>query len=98
MADRAALRRFAPTLILLALAVLINYIDRGNLALAAPLLKVEWGTTASQLGLLLSGFFWTYTALQFVMGLFVDRLGASQLMALGFLVWSIATVLTGAAV
>jgi MFS family permease len=98
IADRAALRRFAPTLILLALAVMINYIDRGNLALAAPLLKVEWGTTASQLGLLLSGFFWTYTALQFVMGLFVDRLGASRLMAVGFLVWSIATILTGAAV
>ena len=96
--NQAALRTFAPTLVLLALAVLINYVDRGNLALAAPLLKIEWGTTASQLGLLLSGFFWTYTALQFVMGLFVDRLGASRLMALGFLVWSIATVLTGAAI
>ncbi|HEY2472775.1 MAG TPA: MFS transporter [Terracidiphilus sp.] len=98
IANGAALRTFAPTLILLALAVLINYIDRGNLALAAPLLKVEWGTTASQLGLLLSAFFWTYTALQFVMGLFVDRFGASRLMALGFLVWSIATMLTGAAI
>jgi MFS family permease len=98
MAKGAALRTFAPTLILLALAVLINYIDRGNLSLAAPLLKVEWGMTASRLGLLLSAFFWTYTALQFVMGLFVDRFGASRLMALGFLVWSIATVLTGAAV
>ena len=96
--DDAALRTFAPTLILLALAVLINYVDRGNLALAAPLLKVEWGTSTSQLGLLLSAFFWTYTALQFVMGLFVERLGASRLMALGFLVWSIATVLTGAAI
>lgn len=92
------MRKFAPALILLALAVLINYIDRGNLALAAPLLKVEWGTTPSQLGLLLSAFFWTYTALQFVMGLFVDRLGASRLMAIGFLVWSIAMVLTGAAI
>lgn len=96
--ETAGLRTFAPTLILLALAVLINYVDRGNLALAAPLLKIQWGTTPSQLGLLLSAFFWTYTALQFVMGLFVDRLGASRLMALGFLVWSIATVLTGAAI
>ena len=95
--DSVALRRFAPTLALLALAVLINYVDRGNLALAAPLLKIEWGMTASQLGVLLSAFFWTYTALQFVMGLFVDRWGANRLMALGFLVWSVATVLTGAA-
>ena len=96
-ADRAALRAFAPTLILLVIALLINYVDRGNHALAAPLLKVEWRLSASQLGLLLSAFFWTYTALQFVMGLFVDRWGANRLMALGFLAWSLATVLTGAA-
>lgn len=96
-AERAALRAFAPTLVLLVVAVLINYVDRGNLALAAPLLKTEWGTSASQLGILLSAFFWTYTALQFVMGLFVDRWGANRLMALGFLVWSLATILTGAA-
>ena len=93
-----ALRAFAPTLILLVLAVLINYVDRGNLALAAPLLKVEWGINASQLGLLLSAFFWTYTALQFAMGPLVDRFGANRMMALGFLLWSVATVLTGAAV
>jgi MFS family permease len=96
--DRAALRTFAPTLILLVLAVLINYVDRGNLALAAPLLKVQWGTTASQLGILFSAFYWTYTLLQFVMGIFVERLGANRLMALGFLVWSIAMTLTGAAI
>ncbi len=95
--DSAALRSFAPTLILLVIALLINYVDRGNLALAAPLLKIEWGMTASQLGVLLSAFFWTYTALQFVMGLFVDRWGANRMMALGFLAWSLATVLTGAA-
>ena len=95
--DSAALRLFGPTLILLVIALLINYVDRGNLALAAPLLKIEWGMTASQLGVLLSAFFWTYTALQFVMGLFVDRWGANRMMALGFVAWSLATVLTGAA-
>lgn len=98
IANNTGLRAFAPTLVLLVLAVLINYVDRGNLSLAAPLLKVEWGTSASQLGLLLSAFFWTYTALQFVMGLFVDRFGANRMMAMGFLVWSLAMVLTGAAV
>ena len=86
-----------PTLVLLVVAVLINYVDRGNLALAAPLLKTEWGMSASQLGVLLSAFFWTYTALQFVMGLFVDRWGANRMMALGFLAWSLATIFTGAA-
>jgi MFS family permease len=95
--DRPALRVFLPTLVLLVVAVLINYVDRGNLALAAPLLKIEWGMSASQLGILLSAFFWTYTALQFVMGLFVDRWGANRMMAFGFLAWSLATILTGAA-
>jgi MFS family permease len=95
--DRPALRVFLPTLVLLVVAVLINYVDRGNLALAAPLLKIEWGMSASQLGILLSAFFWTYTALQFVMGLIVDRWGANRMMALGFLAWSLATILTGAA-
>lgn len=89
---------FGPTLILLVIAVLINYIDRGTLALAAPLLKLQWGTSASELGLLLSAFFWTYTALQFVMGIFVERFGANRLMAIGFLVWSLSTALTGAAI
>lgn len=95
--DHVGMLNFAPALVLLVIAVLINYVDRGTLALAAPLLKTEWGTTASQLGLLLSAFFWTYTALQFVMGIFVERFGANRLMALGFLIWSLATAATGAA-
>ena len=40
---KSEMRVFAPTLALLVLAVLINYVDRGNLSLAAPLLKKEWG-------------------------------------------------------
>jgi len=59
-------RPFALLLLLLALSVLINYIDRGNLSIAAPLLKNELGISASQLGILLSAFFWSYTALLFV--------------------------------
>ena len=40
--------------VLLALSVVINYIDRSNLAIAAPLIREEIGLSASQLGLLLS--------------------------------------------
>ena len=40
---------FALPLLLLALSVLINYIDRGNVSIAAPLLKDELGISASQL-------------------------------------------------
>jgi sugar phosphate permease len=65
---RSSLRAFAPSLALLAGSVLINYIDRGNLGVAAPMLKGELRLSGSQLGLLLAGFFWTYTGLQFVVG------------------------------
>jgi len=54
--------------ILLVLSVSINYIDRGNLSIAAPLLKDELGISASQLGILLSSFFWTYAACQILAG------------------------------
>ena len=71
--DARSLGTFTPVLALLAICLLINYVDRGNLSIAAPLLKDELGMSASQLGILLSAFFWSYTAMQFVSGWLVDR-------------------------
>ena len=82
-------------LFLLALSVFINYVDRGNLSVAAPLLKGELHLSASQLGVLLGAFFWTYTALMIVAGWMVDRFNVSWVLAAGLVVWSIATVATG---
>ena len=86
---------FAPALFLLFLAVLINYVDRGNLSIAAPLLKDEWHLSASALGALFSAFFWSYTAMQFVNGWLIDRFDPRTSLALGFVVWSLATTFTG---
>jgi len=86
---------FALPLLLLVLSVLINYIDRGNLSIAAPLLKDELGLSASQLGILFSAFFWTYTVMLFVCGWFIDRFDVNRVLALGFLLWSLATTATG---
>ena len=85
-------RSFAPALALLAVCVLINYVDRGNLSLAAPLLAKELALSASQLGLLLAAFFWSYTAMQFVAGWLVDRFEVNFVIAAGFLLWSLATI------
>lgn len=93
--EKSEIRAFAPTLVLLVLAVVVNYIDRGNLALAAPQIKTEWGMSASQLGVLLSAFFWTYTALQFAVGWMVDRFNAIVLLSIGYFVWSLSTAATG---
>ena len=85
----------APWLALLTLSILINFIDRSNLSLAAPLLKSELHISPWQIGILFSAFFWTYTALQFVMGWLVDRFEVNLVIAAGFLVWSLATAATG---
>lgn len=86
-----------PMITLLVIAVLINYVDRGNLALAAPLLAREWNISASRLGILLSAFFWTYVLLQVPVGWLVDRFSANSVLAAGFLAWSAATIFTGLA-
>ena len=82
-------------LFLLGLSVFINYVDRSNLSIAAPLIKAELGLSASQLGLLLSAFFWTYAGLQIPAGWLVDRFDVKWVFALGFCAWSLATAMTG---
>src|SRR5438552_11639278 len=93
--DARSLGTFTPVLALLAICLLINYVDRGNLSIAAPLLKDELGMSASQLGILLSTFFWSYTAMQFVSGWLVDRFDVNLIIAAGYLLWSLATAATG---
>src|SRR6202162_1817134 len=91
--------KLSPTLIavlvLLWLSVFVNYIDRSNLSIAAPQLKSELGLSATQLGVLLSAFFWTYACLQITAGWLVDHLEVKWVFAGGFLIWSAATAVTG---
>jgi MFS family permease len=80
---------------LLALAIFINYVDRGNLATAAPLIKDQLHLTNTQIGLLLSAFFWTYTPAQILAGWLAERINAYRTLALGVALWSVATGATG---
>lgn len=82
-------------LVLLAISVFINYVDRGSLSIAAPLLKDELGISPSQLGVLLSAFFWTYACMQLFSGWLVDRFNVNWVFAGGFVLWSAATAATG---
>jgi MFS family permease len=81
--------------VLLALAIFINYVDRGSLGTAAPLLTKELHISDAQMGILLSAFFWSYTPIQLLVGWLVERFGARWLLAGGVALWSLATVLTG---
>ena len=82
---------------LLAISVFINYIDRGSLSIAAPALKDELQLSPSQLGILLSSFFWTYAGFQIFSGWLVDRFNLNWVLAAGFLIWSSATAATSTA-
>jgi len=86
-----------PVLILLALSAFINFVDRGNLSAAAPLLKAELGLSDSQLGILLAAFFWSYALFQITSGWLVDHIDVKWMLAAGFFVWSVATAATGLA-
>ena len=83
---------------LLALAVFINYVDRGNLATATPLIQEELHLSASQLGVLLSAFYYGYVVCMPGMGWLAERYGAKRVLAAGVTVWSIATLMTVSAV
>jgi MFS family permease len=81
--------------LLLTAAVCINYIDRGNLATAAPLIQDQLHLSSTQLGFLLSAFFWTYVVAMAPAGWLAETFGARRVLAVGVAVWSLATLLTG---
>lgn len=82
---------------LLAVALLVNYVDRGSIATAAPLLEQELGLSASQMGWVLAAFYWAYAPMQPVMGWLADRYGPARVLSGGFLLWSLATAANGLA-
>ena len=81
--------------VLLALSIFINYVDRGNLAIAAPLIQDELHLSNVQLGILLASFFWTYATFQVISGWLVDHFSVNWVLAAGVLLWSAATFGTG---
>ena len=83
--------------VLLCVSVWINYLDRGNLSVAAPALAPEMGLSAMQTGVLLSAFFWTYSLLQPAAGWLVDRYDVYRLYGFAFALWSLAVFCGGIA-
>jgi len=79
------------------LAIAINYIDRANLAVAAPQIEKALGIGPAEMGFILSGFFWSYALMQMPFGWFVDRVGARIALPLAVGWWSVFTALTAVA-
>jgi MFS family permease len=93
----AAPRAPALLIALLAVAICINYVDRGNLATAATLIQDELKLSATQLGVLGSAFFFSYVLLHIPAGWLAERYGARVVLAGGVALWSVATGLTSLA-
>jgi MFS family permease len=92
MQDSSSAKRLV---LLVTAALFINYIDRGNLATAAPLLQDELHLSASQLGLLLSAFYYSYVVCMAPAGRLAERFGAHRVLAAGLTIWAVATLATG---
>jgi MFS transporter, ACS family, D-galactonate transporter len=87
--------RWFPVLALVAVATMVNYLDRTVLGIAAPYLTKELGLTAASMGIVFSAFSWSYAALQIPGGIFLDRFGTRITYTLALTFWSICTAAMG---
>lgn len=82
-------------LLLVFVCVVINYMDRSNISIAAPAILKDFHLTSVQLGLIFSAFGWTYTFFQIPGGFLLDRIGSRILYTFSLTLWSLATLLQG---
>lgn len=95
-ADRRRSRqRWVPILALVAVATMVNYLDRTVLGIAAPYMTRELGLTPASLGVVFSAFSWSYALLQIPGGVFLDRFGTRTTYTLALTLWSAFTALMG---
>lgn len=71
------------------------YTCRYNISVVAPRIMSQFGLNNAQFGLINTARHWSYAVGQFVNGLFTDKLGGKQAMALGALLTIILNVLFG---
>ncbi|MFM0637376.1 MFS transporter [Paraburkholderia metrosideri] len=95
VATKATKKRFVVGFLLF-LGIAVNYMDRSNLSLAAPLLGRDLNLSPVQLGLIFSAFGWSYAILQIPGGMLVDRVKPRILYAILLCGWSVATCLQAA--
>src|SRR5579859_7052219 len=83
--------------VLLLVLVGVNYIDRGSISVALPIIQKEFGLAPELVGLLLSAFFWTYALMQVPVGWLIDRFGPRKVITASCIGWGAATAASGLA-
>ena len=96
MPEAPSQRRFLIATMLFVIVV-INYLDRSNISIVGPQLSRTLNLTPVKLGVILSGFGWTYVALQIPCGWLVDRVHPRYLFGCILGLWSLATLSLGLA-
>lgn len=84
-------------LIVLAIGVMISFVDRTSIsaALATPSFKTHFALSDLDRGWINSAFFWSYAVMQIPLGWVVDRYGVKSPYAICFALWCVATAATG---
>lgn len=82
-------------MLLLGIAIFFNYVDRGALPIAAPLLRGDLHLSNEAYGVAVSAFFWIYAPVQLFAGWLCDRFSVYKLLAIGILLWAGSTLLMG---
>ena len=75
----------------------INYADRATISIAAPGIRKDLGLDAVQMGFVFSAFAWSYVIAQLPGGWLLDRFGSKITYFFSIFLWSVFTMLTGAA-
>ena len=77
--------------------VIINFIDRVNLSIAAPAIARQFHWDSATMGWIFSAYLWTYTICLIPCGWLLDRLGTRLVSSVSIMVWSACAMMTGAA-
>jgi ACS family D-galactonate transporter-like MFS transporter len=80
---------------MLFVVVVINFLDRTNISIVAPALATDLKLTPFRMGLIFSGFGWSYALLQIPASRFVDRVHPRFLYTAVLGSWSLATFALG---
>jgi len=79
---------------MLVLCFTFMYLGRASISIAGPVLMKEYGWTGTQFGLVSTAFFIGYALTMLPAGWLSDRFGATKVIVIGTLLWSVFTLLT----
>ncbi|HQT78494.1 MAG TPA: MFS transporter, partial [Rhodopila sp.] len=88
------LKRIQTTSLIFIICV-VNYMDRGTLSVANPLIRNELGLSVAEMGILLSAFLWPYAITLLLAGAIVDRGKPRRVLVISLIVWSVAQAMAG---